>query len=67
MKLMLWGSVLLNDPCNVLIGAGSNTRHLRFYSVDDSEEDVLRKQRMQQFALYESGMKDEGYYYQRLV
>ena len=58
-KLMIWRGTMLDDPKNLLLGNGINTRHMRFYSNDDVDCDYLSKLLTQQIDLYNSGLEPE--------
>ena len=59
-KLMIWRGIILNDPKKLLQGAGSNTQHLRFESIDNVDCSYLTTLLSQQKELYNSGMTWEG-------
>lgn len=58
-KLMIMRGRMLTDTDNRLEGSGSNTQHIKFFSVDDVEQTHLKHILDQQFTLFASGIKDE--------
>ena len=58
-KMMIMRGIMLDDKKNRLAGKGINTRHLKFYSLKDVDEEYLTDLITQQLSLYASGVSWE--------